>query len=82
MTQKEMVKNYLNKRGSITTWQAFEDLGILDLQGVIRNLKEEMDIDFIQITKKNRYGHPVSFKKYFIPKPENNFFGKIFKKNW
>ena len=83
MTQKEMVRLYLQKHKSITAMEGFNELLIIDLAGVIRDLKEEgMDIDFIWITKKNRFGHPVSFKKYFIPKPENSFFGKIFKKNW
>lgn len=67
MTQKEMVEVYLLKYGSITTWQAFEDLGILDLQGVIRNLKKagrEFEIKIIY--KKNRFGKMVKFNRYSL----------------
>lgn len=65
MTQKEMVELYLLKYGSITTWQAFEDLGILDLQGVIRNLKKAgREFEVQTIHKKNRFGKVVKFNKY------------------
>ena len=67
MTQKEMVEAYLLKYGSITTWQAFEDLGILDLQGVIRNLKRagrEFETEIIY--KRNRFGKMVKFKRYSL----------------
>ena len=67
MTQKEMVEEYLLKYGTITTWQAFEDLGILDLQGVIRNLKKAgREIETKTIYKRNRFGRIVKFKKYSL----------------
>ena len=67
MTQKEMVETYLLKYGSITTWQAFEDLGILDLQGVVRNIKKSgREIESVEIYKKNRFGKLVRFKKYSL----------------
>ena len=82
MTQKEMVKLYLQKYKSITAMEGFNELFILDLAGVIRDLKHGgMDIDFIWIYKKNRFGRPVKFKKYFIKKPKNSFLSKFFKKN-
>ena len=72
-TQKEMVKYYIGKYGSITTWQAFQDLGILDLQSVIRCLRREgFDIRDKKMYATNRYGRNVNFKKYFFPK-ENVF---------
>lgn len=67
ITQKQMVRGYLEKYGSITTLQAFRDLCIMDLQGAIRDLiKEGMDIQKKIVYKRNRFGKMVHFKKYFI----------------
>ena len=67
MTQKELVKEYLERYGSITTWQAFKDLYILDLQGAIRDLRRKgMDIQDRRLYKRNRFGKRISYKKYFI----------------
>ena len=41
MTQKEKVIEYISKNGVITTKDATEKLWIMDLQGVIRNLKND-----------------------------------------
>jgi hypothetical protein len=41
MTQKEMVLKYITEHGSITTLESMKKLLILDLQGVIRNLRNE-----------------------------------------
>lgn len=69
MTQKEMVKAYLERYGSITAREGFNELEIVDLAGVIRDLIHEgYEINFKWIFKKNRFGHPIRFKRYSIPK--------------
>ena len=76
MTQKEMVKYYLNKYGSITAMEGFNDLGIVDLASVIRTLRNEgYEITDKWLHKTNRFGNPVSFKKYMLPK--TSFFQKL-----
>ena len=40
-TQKDRVVAYINEFGSITTWQAYADLGITRLSARIWELKEE-----------------------------------------
>jgi hypothetical protein len=52
--------------GSITTKQAFEDLGCTRLSEYIRRLRERMTIDDEIETGVNRYGEKVFWKKYFI----------------
>lgn len=70
ITAKDRVLKYMQDFGSITTKQAFVDLGNTRLSEYIRQLREEMNIDDVWIKSKNRYGEPVHFKKYWIRKKE------------
>lgn len=72
MTQNEMILDYLNKNGSITTYESFTELFITRLSARIHDLKK-MGYEFNEewITKKNRYGKNCSFKKYIL-RGENN----------
>lgn len=67
MTQTEIIAEHLKVYGSITTWEAFERYGITRLSAQIYLLKKE-GYDFTEewITKQNRYGKSVSFKKYIL----------------
>lgn len=66
ITMKDRVLNYMNDFGSITTRQAFVDLGCTRLSEYIRQLRLEYRVDDKWIQKKNRYGDKVHFKKYWI----------------
>ena len=67
MTQKDRILNHLKTYGSITTWDSFELYGDTRLSDKIYRLKKEnYEFDEEWITKKNRYGKPVSFKKYIL----------------
>lgn len=67
MTQKEMVLRYIREHGSITTLESMKKLLILDLQSIIRTLRNEgYDITDEYITKKNIYGSTSTFKKYYL----------------
>ena len=65
---KERVLNYMTEFGSITTKQAFEDLGCTRLSEYIRQLRVDMNIDDEILTGTNRYGEKVFWKRYFIRK--------------
>ena len=67
MTQTDMVLDYLEKKGSITTWEAYSKLFITRLSAKIYDLKK-LGYEFNEewITKKNRYGRKVNFKKYIL----------------
>jgi hypothetical protein len=52
--------------GSITTKQAFNDLGCTRLSEYIRQLRLEIPIYDEIITGTNRYGEKVFWKRYFI----------------
>lgn len=60
------VLNYMLEFGSITTKQAFEDLGCTRLSEYIRRLRTRMTIEDEIITGTNRYGEKVFWKKYYI----------------
>ena len=64
------VLNYMLEFGSITTKQAFEDLGCTRLSEYIRRLRTKMTIEDEIITGINRYGEKVFWKKYFIKEGE------------
>lgn len=63
---KQRVLDYIMQFGSITTKQAFEDLGCTRLSEYIRQLRKEMTIDDEWETGINRFGEKVEFKRYFI----------------
>lgn len=64
------VLNYMLEFGSITTKQAFEDLGCTRLSEYIRRLRTRMTIEDEIITGINRYREKVFWKKYFIKEGE------------
>ena len=67
MTQKERIIEYINQFGSITSWQAYQDLGIMQLGARIDQLQKEGYVFRTEWEhKENRYGEPVSFKRYYI----------------
>lgn len=67
-TQTERVRQYLEETGSITSLEAFRELGITRLSAVIFNLKKEVDIKTETVCFHNRYGEKVYFAKYSINK--------------
>ena len=72
MTQNEMLLDYLNKNGSITTYESFTELFITRLSARIYELKKKgYNFEEEWVIKKNRYGKTCSFKKYIL-KGENN----------
>ena len=69
LSQGEMIKKHLIKRGSITSWEAIKLYGCTRLSAKIYNLREEgFDIKTDHVTKKNRYGYPVTFANYILQK--------------
>lgn len=67
MTQKEMILKYINDFGSITSFQAYADLGVTQLGTRIKELKDK-GYTFKTVPQKshNRYGKPVHFVKYYL----------------
>lgn len=63
-TQKDRVLDYMHQNGSITTWEAFQDLGVSRLANVIAEIRKEYVVESITRRKKNRYGDQCHFSEY------------------
>lgn len=66
-SQKKMVLEYIREFGSITSLDAFKDLGITRLSAVIFDLRESGYNIFTDIEhSKNRFGHPTRYARYSL----------------
>ena len=63
---REKVLDYINKFGSITTFQAFMDLGCTRLSEYIRELRLEYNINDEWIEGINRISKKIKYKKYYM----------------
>ena len=64
-TQKHRLYSYLSAGNKISTFNAMFDLGIADLQGVIRNLKKEgIQSKYKQV--QTRFGGTATVKEYWL----------------
>lgn len=67
ITQKDRIINYIRKFGSISSWEAYSELGITQLGARIDQLQKDGYIFKTEWeNKKNRYGDDVSFKRYYL----------------
>lgn len=68
VTQRDRVLQYCRDFGSITSYQAYVDLGITQLGARIWELKNKFGYKFKKerVTKDNRYGDKCHFDKYIL----------------
>ena len=71
ITQCQRILDYMHRFGSISTLEAFNDLGVARLASRIHDLKEQ-GYQIISKTKtsKNRYGENTSYKVYSLAEGE------------
>ena len=68
-TQADRVLAYIQTFGSITTLEAFRDLGVTRLSARIFELRaRNINIDSTSVTSKNRYGENCTYAKYYLRK--------------
>lgn len=66
-TQVERIKRYMEKFGSITTFEAFTELGVMRLSARIREMRKSgLKIADKQECVKNRFGEKCYIKRYFL----------------
>lgn len=63
---KDRILRYIKEFGSITTKQAFDDLGCTRLSEYIRQLRLEYTIKDEWIKGTNRWNEKVQYKKYWL----------------
>ena len=67
MNQKQQLIKYLQDNFSITTLECMQKLMILDLQGIIREVKQDGHrIESFYMSRKNIYGDVKKFKRYYL----------------
>ncbi len=67
MTQKQAVLKYIEDFGSVSSMEAFGDLGVTRLADVVYKLKKDgYIISSTTETTTNRYGTKVHFSRYRI----------------
>lgn len=71
ITQKDRILKYINDFGSITSYEAYAELGITQLGARIFELEDEGYVFRKEtVESKNRYGEKVQFKKYSLYEDE------------
>ncbi len=63
---RERVLQYMRDFGSITTYNAFIDLGCTRLSEYIRQIRLEFKVNDEWISTTNRYGEKVQYKRYWL----------------
>lgn len=72
MRQTERILEYMQTFGSITTAQAFTDLGVARLASRIHDLRDQgYVITREMVSAKNRYGETVHFARYSLENDSN-----------
>lgn len=67
ITQRDRVLQYIKDFGSISSWDAYKDLGITQLATRIFELKERgYSFKTERISTKNRYGDTSHYLKYTL----------------
>ena len=65
--QKQRVIDYINKFGSISSWEAYADLGITQLGARIDQLKKEgYNFKTEWESSKNKIGDKTEYKRYYL----------------
>lgn len=65
--QRQRIINYIREFGSIISYEAYKELGITQLATRIKELKEEgYKFKTEWKSDKNRFGEPISYKKYYL----------------
>ena len=67
ITQRDRILQYLHDFGSITSWQAYADLGVTQLGARLQELEERGYVFTREnIPAKNRYGENTHYTKYAL----------------
>ena len=69
MNKHQAVRQWLESGASISSLEAFKQLGVTRLSAIIFDLKAKgMDIDSEWDEMIDRFGHKTRFKRYFLKK--------------
>lgn len=63
---KDKILKFMLDQGSITTWEAFTELGCTRLSEYIRQIRLERPVKDEWLYSINRYGEKVQYKRYWL----------------
>lgn len=67
IAQKDRIINYIREFGSISSWEAYSDLGITQLGARIDQLKKEgYKFKTEWESNTNRFGEKTDYKRYYL----------------
>lgn len=67
IAQKDRIINYIREFGSISSWEAYSDLGITQLGARIDQLKKEgFEFRTEWESNTNRFGEKTEYKRYYL----------------
>lgn len=67
ISQKDRIINYIRQFGSISSWEAYADLGITQLGARIDQLKKEgYEFRTEWESRKNRFNEDTTYKRYYL----------------
>ena len=66
VTNADRVLEYMKQFGSITSLDAFKDLGNTRLSASIFILRKDYNIKSITVKSKNRYGDEIHYSRYYL----------------
>lgn len=67
ITQKDRILQYIREFGSISSWEAYKELGITQLGARIDQLKKEgYEFRTEWESSTNRYGDKTDYKRYYL----------------
>lgn len=67
ITQKDRIINYIRQFDSISSWEAYSDLGITQLGARIDQLKKEgYEFKTEWVSNTNRFGEKTYYKRYYL----------------
>lgn len=67
INQRQRIINYIREFGSISSLEAYRDLGVTQLGARIKELKEQgYEFKTEWENSKNRYGEKINYKRYSL----------------
>lgn len=72
ITMKDRILQWLKDYGTITSWEAIQQLGCTRLSEYIRQLRQEHNITDVWLERVNRYGEPIKYKQYILEETDEN----------
>lgn len=69
MNQELLVMDYLRNHNGITQLEATQELGVTRLPAIIHTLRHKRGFSILdkRETSKNRFGVPVTYKRFYLP---------------